>query len=86
LYSTYEPYIKETFSPECEELNLIELKVKGKTYSERKNCLEELAKSYQVIASEIELSYEELYLPGNFFESNGKKYGLLQEFRENGIC
>jgi hypothetical protein len=86
LYSTYEPYIKETFSPECEELNSIELKVKGKTYSECKNCLEELAKSYQIIASELPLTYGEVYLLGNFFEHNGKKYGLLQEFRENGIC
>jgi hypothetical protein len=86
LYSTYESYIKETFSPECEELELIELKVKGKTYKERKANLEEIAKAYQFIFSQLSLSWGEIIQLGNFFEKNAKRYGLLEEFKENAIC
>lgn len=31
-------------------------------------------------------SYEELAEFGNYFENLGRRYGLLTEFRENGIC
>lgn len=31
-------------------------------------------------------SYGELYEIGNYFYKLGKRYGLLKEFRENGIC
>lgn len=31
-------------------------------------------------------SYAELAEKQSYFEREGRKYGLLQEFRENGIC
>lgn len=31
-------------------------------------------------------SYGELAVFGNYFEKMGRRYGLLTEFRENGIC
>ena len=31
-------------------------------------------------------SFGECYYWSNYFEKLGKKYGLLREFRENGIC
>lgn len=31
-------------------------------------------------------SYSELAEKQSYFEREGRKYGLLQEFRENGIC
>ncbi len=31
-------------------------------------------------------SYEELIEFQSYFERLGKRYGLLKEFRENGIC
>lgn len=31
-------------------------------------------------------SYEELFIWQCYFETLGKRYGLLREFRENGIC
>jgi hypothetical protein len=36
--------------------------------------------------SEHNYSYGELYEYGNYFYKLGKRYGLLKEFRENGIC
>jgi hypothetical protein len=37
-------------------------------------------------ANDCDLSYGELADIYNFFEVNGKRYGLIQEFRENAIC
>jgi hypothetical protein len=31
------------------------------------------------------LSYYDLMIAGDYFEKLGKKYGLLKEFKENGI-
>jgi len=55
------------------------------TYAERKESARQKAIDWQIEASEKELSYAELAEAGNRFEKLGKRYGLLQEFRENGI-
>lgn len=41
---------------------------------------------YQNWAADQELSYGELLEYSLYFEKLGKRYGLLAEFRENGIC
>lgn len=56
------------------------------TYSEKKNALRNFAIDWQHFASETDYSYSDLFEWQNFFETYGKKYGLLREFRENGIC
>jgi hypothetical protein len=61
-------------------------KVSGKTYTERKENLRDLAIEYSNNVGETCLSYGELAEIGCFFEKNGKRYGLLKEFKENGIC
>jgi len=55
-------------------------------YKFKKEALCEFAKEWQRVQSDIESSYEDLMWWGNFFEKYGKKYGLLTEFHENGIC
>ena len=66
----------------------LEFVVKGSTYKERKESLRDLALDYQLYECENSggLSYGELAEIQEFFETNGKRYGLLREFRENGIC
>ena len=59
---------------------------KPQGYQFKKAALVEFAKEYQRKASEIALSYEDLAFFGSFFEKYGRKYGLLTEFHENGIC
>ena len=66
--------------------DVLELRLKGSDYSSNKTILESIA---------IEYSNNFQYLDGlawdgeikikNWFERYGKKYGLLTEFRENGI-
>lgn len=51
-----------------------------------KEDLVEFAKIYQIRSSELSMSYEDLAFFGNAFEELGKKFGVLEEFQENGIC
>lgn len=63
--------------------------IHGKTYQERKESLYNLAVDFQHNNdgdTDVTLSYGEIGDICNFFETNGKKYGLLREFRENCIC
>lgn len=60
-------------------------KVKGKTYSEKKANAKMLAIDFQSYFSQYEFGYSELAYYQSIFEKIGRKYGLLKEFRENGI-
>ena len=55
------------------------------TYAERKANVREEAIDWQTMASEGDMSYGELAEAGDYFYRLGKRYGLLREFRENGI-
>ena len=55
------------------------------TYNERKRKACEEAIQWQHDASNEHLSYQELSSIGIHFYRLGKRYGLLREFRENGI-
>lgn len=56
-----------------------------KTYKQLKERARDTAKAWQVEASEIALSWEGVQIAQAYFEKTGKRYGLLKEFRENGI-
>ena len=77
---------RDTFSPNTKNIELLEFKIKGKTYQERKASLEDLAIDWQHNFSQYSWSYRELYEIQNWFYENGKRYGLLREFHENAIC
>ena len=51
-----------------------------------KTSLEDLAKEWQGQFASYNWSYGELMEIGEYFNKNGKRYGLLREFKENGIC
>ena len=59
--------------------------IRGKNYEERKSSLAEIARNYQNEFSDCNLFYSEIAMLNEYFERNGKKYGLLKEFKENGI-
>lgn len=62
------------------------LVVSGKTYAERKADLHDKAVEWSnTQGSYSAWSYGELASVSEFFERNGKRYGLLAEFRENAI-
>ena len=84
LYTTWDDWNRDTFSPSVEVIQTILLKTSGKTYAERKEYIRNLAIEFQ-LAETQGLSWGELAIIQNFFEENGEKYGLLTEFKENCI-
>lgn len=58
---------------------------KMKTYQERKEAAREQAIEFQLTFNERAYSWGELATLTGYFEKMGKRYGLLKEFRENGI-
>lgn len=56
-----------------------------KTYGQRKEAARQEAIDWQLECAERNISYGELADAGNRFEKLGRRYGLIQEFRENAI-
>ena len=88
LYTSYEAFYKDTFSPLCNIIATLELGAsRGKTYADRKACLYDKAVEYSYIWGELyPISYGEIWEIDNYFYKYGKRYGLLKEFKENAIC
>lgn len=55
-------------------------------YECRKEKIRNEAISWQTNFKQNNYSYEELLDYQSYFEMVGRKYGLLKEFRENGVC
>lgn len=55
------------------------------TYQEKKADVREKAINFQQMFSEYDFSYSEIIEYQDYFQKQGKRYGLLKEFRENGI-
>jgi hypothetical protein len=85
LYHGYSKWFEDSFSPDTIVNSIIDFKVIGKSYAEKKEYLRNLAIDFQS-TNDCDLSYGELADIYNFFEVNGKRYGLIREFRENAIC
>lgn len=66
-------------------ISFIPLEVKGRTYAERKADLDEKAIAWSYAGSVTNWSYGELAEIQSFFAEQGRRYGLIREFRENGI-
>lgn len=56
-----------------------------KTYAERKAQVADKAKRWQLNFGNESHSYAELLVAQNEFARLAKRYGLVKEFRENGI-
>jgi hypothetical protein len=68
---------------------VLPFEIHGKSYAERKESLRDLAIDFQYNNdgdTDVQLSMGEWGAACDFFEENGRKYGLLREFRENCIC
>jgi hypothetical protein len=55
-------------------------------YQVEKEKARQKAIDWQYEFSETSMSWGELATYQAYFEAIGKRYGLLREFRENGIC
>ena len=84
LYFDLELYRADTFSPDTEFLSAIDFKISGKSYVDRKEAARNIANNFQD-AEKPGLSYRELAMIGDYFAQIARRFGLVQEFRENGI-
>ena len=86
----YTDITREQATTEAGEDNIvcyIPLVVSGRSYQERKGDLQNKAIEWSNSVGQYpKWSYGELATIQGFFETNGKRYGLLKEFRENAIC
>ena len=85
IYYSFEEWYKDTFSPVTEIKGVLEFKIEGKNYAERKASLQGIAMEWQARFAEYAWSYGELAEIYSFLEKNAKKYGLIKEFKENCI-
>lgn len=76
-----------TFSPVIDILCITNFKIKGKNYKERKENARTLAIKIQntYINHDVYTNYRDTMQLSNIFERIGKNYGLLKEYKENGI-
>ena len=82
-----EEWLHITWSPDSGLLAEAEsFTIHGKTYKEKQSYAREHAIRLQQMMSEIDLSYWDYDWLGWHFENIGRRYGLLTEFRENGLC
>lgn len=85
LYDLPEEYYADTFSPEVDPLTVIDFSVKGKNYRERQSSVQTIAIDFQ--AADIGGLFMSDYARiGEWFTTQGKRYGLVKEFQENGIA
>lgn len=82
----YQHFIEKYPHIHAENEVLFFFKVEGNNYQERKASAHDLAVEWSYLVGETNLSYQELTYVSDFFVKVGKRYGLLTEFRENGIC
>lgn len=56
------------------------------TYATKKSVARQKAIDWQNDLFRDNRSYEDMQEAAEYFEKLGRRYGLLKEFRENGIC
>lgn len=83
FYANSVEYARELLTPARKPISCIDLCVSGKTYAARKADLAEKTKAYQLL--DCDMSYGEVAIFTDFFTKNAMRYGLAEEFAENGI-
>lgn len=85
LYHDFQDYISDTFSPTVETMVIIPFTVHGSNYAERRENVRETAIDFQA-ADCGGLFMSDYARIGEWFTTQGKRYGLIKEFQENGIA
>lgn len=84
LYFSWDEYHRDTFSPLTHDHRLIVFETHGKTYRDRKESVRNTAIDWSNM-EHADMYWGELALIGAWFEKMGRRYGLIEEFRENGV-
>lgn len=85
IYDSYDLFNRDTFNPLCEEITVIPFETHGKSYADRRESVLNTAVEWSNCEA-WPLSWGEVQTVADWFYRMGKRYGLLTEFRENGLC
>lgn len=84
-YADYDEMHRETFSPEYFINRVIDTnRLPGKSYADKKALLRDQAIDYS-LQNNFTMYWSEFAAIEDYFEKYGRRYGLIKEFRENGI-
>lgn len=83
---TYDTLWSETFAPVDWDIVILDRLIACDTYKLAKEIVRGQAIRYSNIQGNVPMAWSEVAEIGNWFEKYGRRYGLLTEFRENGIC
>ena len=86
LYFDRKEFITDTFNPDTKVLFVLDFVVHGKGYQNRKSSVRDIAIEWSNNGDVTGLDMSDLWCLSNWFYKNGKRYGFLEEFSENGLC
>lgn len=87
FYHNWEQWHKDTFAPDIKILALIDLSIRGNNYAERKDNLYNKSFRYMdLYANGVPLSWDEVAEFQDYFKTQGARYGLLSDFKNNCVC
>ena len=85
VYDSFEDYYKETFSPDAEQVFLTDFRVHGKTYADKKAAARDIGVEISNTFGLVSLFWSECMYIGDRLQGLAARYGLVKEFRENGL-
>lgn len=80
----WEKYEKQYGNPDV-LLTVVEISISGNNYKQKQESLREQAHNIQLLLSQSTQSYKTLVEVQNWLMAKATTYGLIKEFRENGI-
>lgn len=84
VYPTIQKFNEALFSPEKQLTYVTDFSVKGHNYAERKEYVRNLVMDVQSALAGASISWLEIAIIQNKLLRLTKRYGLLNEFKENG--
>lgn len=84
LYDNKTAFMRDTYCPEHEIIEQVDFRIHGNTFAKRKQDAHGLAVEWSYC--DPVFSWNEMSWVTSYFEKIGRRYGLLREFRENGLC
>lgn len=87
VFLEHQYFFNKTFSPDTDPKIEMNFSLGNGSYKDKKNKLHDMAVEISHLISNLNgLTWYEMIIISNWFERNGKRYGLLREFRAEGIC
>ena len=82
---SYDELHQATFTPSDWDILILDGS-KGKTYEERKDSIRNQAILYSYYSANVIMDWSDCANLSDYFTRYGNRYGLMEEFHENGIC